>query len=519
MGKIGSIFAVISRVLSMSLTRSLSQLNKLWTLLRRPLTKITGTTREALAKFLAKPKDRTDYVAIGNRLVSKRLLFFIAIGILVSFYFLLSVGIPQMEKWKWWYVDLNIGSAKYQTFQGKARVYSNNKLVFEGDMSGGKMSGYGVQYDQAGNVVYKGHFEASKYTGEGEHYVNNNLVYIGNFENNLYQGQGEQYAANGTLIYSGSFEKGERSGSGIEYDETTGHKIYVGTFTLGKRDGSGQEFLNDGNTLIYEGEFGAGVYRGNGKHYENGLLKYEGEFSQGMYMGEGKLYDLETGNLYYSGEFESGLFDGQGNLYDAKRNVRIYEGSFVKGKRDGEGISYDILGTVNFSGKFKNDNINYVNYLGKNRDMLMESFGKPSYQAYYEDYESGHKYEYLTYSSLGLCMILKAETQTDTITREEVDVYLLERMIMGIDKSPYGVKYNSTREELEESFDTKSFASSKFTISELYKNAFAKLSLPLSGLDETVCMKFLPAENDKYFIRVFYSADGVRITALEVSST
>lgn len=472
------------------------------------LTKVFNKPFELISKFInniirilfTKPTSRKDYVTIGKLYISKKLLTIITLVVIAGLYCLIGYAYPWADG-VLWTSNINVSSEKYKTFSGKARVHDlSGKVVFEGKMDKGNINGYGIQYNSAGELIYKGNYEENKFSGQGESYTDGVLTYKGEFKNNLYEGEGELYAPNGVVIYSGSFIAGQKSGKGTEYTADKGLLSYYGDFLNDQREGEGKAYAEDGKTVIYEGQFIAGEYHGEGKAFEDNKLIYQGGFANGLYKGEGIYFDIESGNMIYNGEFVNGLYEGTGKLYDPTTNMKIYEGSFEAGKREGEGISFDKLGSVSFSGEFKSDSIDYISYIGKSSVDITTDFGKESYRT---EIKNGL---ILTYSNLNVSMIFGIDSTGEN--------YVLNKLIMGMKMPIFGIKANATETEISESLG-ELYSMSKFTFDTTQKKVFGQLGLSLKGSDSTPSEKYLM---DSYYIRLYYSQSKDKIESIEVGT-
>lgn len=492
--------ATFTKTFSGLLNSIKSHLKSLLKVLNKPYQYISKFTSNIFKTLLRKPKDRKDYVSIGKLLVSKKLLIIISIAFVIVVYCLIAYVYPWADG-VLWTANVNVSSEKYKNFSGKVKVHDvSGKVIFEGKMENGSIEGYGKQYNSAGELIYKGNYEQGKFSGQGEAYQNGSLLYKGNFKNNLYEGEGEIYAENGTMIYSGSFVGGQKTGKGNEYTASKGLLSYYGDFANDKREGSGKAYDEDGKTVIYEGQFAADEYQGQGKAYKDNKLIYSGAFEGGQYQGEGIFYDIETGNMIYNGSFVGGLYEGEGKLYDPKTSVKIYEGAFEAGKRQGKGTSYDRLGTVSFTGDFKDDSVDYVSYIGKTEADIIKDFSKESYRTEIKNNLI------LTYSNLNASMIFDVNAKNSG--------YVLTKVILG-NKIPFlGINSTSTPDEINEILGFP-YSTAKFSFDNIYQTVFSQLRSNLKGVQSTQSVKYLMSN---YFIRLYYSQNNDIIECIEIGT-
>ena len=94
-----------------------------------------------------------------------------------------------------------------------------------------------------------GNWLDGKKHGKGIYIWKDNSMYIGEFKNNKMDGYGVCYDNHGNIIYEGEWKNNLVHGKGIYIWEEG--KRYEGEFLHGKKHGDGVFYLN--NELIYEG--------------------------------------------------------------------------------------------------------------------------------------------------------------------------------------------------------------------------------------------------------------------------
>ena len=385
--------------------------------------KFANETSKKVKGFLSgKPKSKEDYVKIGNKYYSRQIAAIMIVLFVVLPIMFLHYGIPAMKGWIW-ESSFTINSKEMENFSGKAKVYSSdNKLIYRGRLSDGRITGYGTLFNKDGGIIYKGNFENEEYSGYGEQYDGNNiLMYKGEFERNRYSGYGELFNnqktiyrgdflsgayngkgklfwENGKIKYNGDFANGKPEGKGIFYDDN-GRILYSGEAIDGKYAGEGTKYFSNGN-INYEGGFNNGLFNGEGKlynrfgrleyeggfvngkfegigtaYYASGKVKYIGSYFQGQFTGNGILYNEENGKKIYDGEFGFGKFDGLGKKYNHSGRL-IYEGDFKYGYFHGIGTLYSDNGAKLYSGSFFENEIDYSSFLGIEITKLREAFGE-----------------------------------------------------------------------------------------------------------------------------------------------
>ena len=370
---------------------------------------IKTSVKDTIAVLKRPPEQKSDYVLIGNKYYAKRLL----IVSVVLFFIVIAVSqtlIIPFVRGRLYTPTVSLTDPILATYSGKIKIVNRNKVtVFEGRMVDGKCQEKGTQFDDMGNLVYKGVFKEDVYSGEGILYAaNGDMIYSGAFENNTFNGIGTLYQANKSILYEGAFENGLFSGSGKLYDPNT-NLIYSGDFSQGLQNGYGVSYFENGliqytgnflngkyhgeGTLmseeglkIYSGQFANGVFEGTGKlFFKNGQLAYEGNFSNAQYNGYGQQYS-EEGKLIYRGDFALGFYSGEGKLYSGDSDALVYDGAFDKSKFNGQGTYY-IQGEKIYQGEWLEGSIAFDGLIGLSssdvRQVFLESGNITQSENYY----------------------------------------------------------------------------------------------------------------------------------------
>ncbi|UJF34099.1 MORN repeat-containing protein [Paenibacillus hexagrammi] len=356
-------------------------------------------------KGILKTKEHSlkNYVLIGSYYISKRLILFVVLAILVLIYFVFINPPAIVNKWLHRVPVLQENTSKLSAFSGSAKVVSadaNTKaryvgdvvdglyagkgklynaagnLVYEGDFDKGQKSGNGTLYDDQGSMLYKGAFAGDTFNGAGTLYTDKQKVlYIGEFQNGKYGGAGKLFADNGDIVYDGAFNAGLYNGAGKLFSPG-GAVLYEGEFAAGEYSGAGKLFDAAGK-LIYEGGFKNGLYSGEGtEYYATGLMKYKGQFLNGAYAGEGAAFD-EKGVQRFKGTFQSGALSGLGEAYDEAGKL-VYQGQFKAGAYDGIGTLFDADGAPLLKSFFAGGQISLQSFLGLPSKKVEDLLGKPA---------------------------------------------------------------------------------------------------------------------------------------------
>ena len=187
----------------------------------------------------------------------------------------------------------------------------NHRKIFEGHYSNGKRNGEEKEYDEDGNLIFKGEFlDGKRWKGHGKEYDEDteNLIF-------------EYELLNGTI-----------TGEGKEYDKINRDLLFSGNHLNGKRNGKGEEC----KYIPYEKRsYDYTSYSLNTNIKQ--ITIFKGEYLDGERK-EGKEYNYE-GRLLCDGGYRNGKKYGIGKIYYNERNDDIlkYEGGFLKGKENGKG--------------------------------------------------------------------------------------------------------------------------------------------------------------------------------------
>jgi antitoxin component YwqK of YwqJK toxin-antitoxin module len=341
-----------------------------------------------------------NYVLMGSYYVSKRLLVFVAIVILVIVYLLFIQPPKFVNKWFNRIPVMQENSSKIAAYSGPAKVVgdnkkaaryeggivdgkysgqgklfgSNGKPTYEGEFDKGNKNGAGTEYNEKGDLLYKGLFAYDVYNGAGtQYYEGKKVQYVGEFQNGKYGGTGKLYAPTGEIIYEGAFGAGRYNGAGKLFSPS-GTVLYEGEFAAGEYNGAGKLF-NKAGLPVYEGGFKNGLYSGEGtEYYANGFVKYKGQFLVGTYSGEGSAFD-EKGLIRYKGTYQNAVANGPGEAYDEAGKL-LYKGDFVNGAYEGIGILYDKDGAPILKSFFAGGRISLQSFIGLSSKKIEDLLGK-----------------------------------------------------------------------------------------------------------------------------------------------
>ena len=128
-------------------------------------------------------------------------------------------------------------------------------MKFKGKYLNGKRNGKGREYNEDGQIIFKGEYlNDLQWNGKGYDSFNNityelkdgkgfvkeyydcskNLKFKGEYLNGQKNGIGKEYNDEGQLIFKGEYINGQKNGFGVEYNEY-GLVKFVGEYINGKK--------------------------------------------------------------------------------------------------------------------------------------------------------------------------------------------------------------------------------------------------------------------------------------------
>lgn len=220
-----------------------------------------------------------------------------------------------------------------------------DNCLYLGATKKGQPHGFGVLIDDNG-WVRVGRFKKGAFEGGDENFLQEKAVegriengilfpdYFGYMKNGEPHGFGIHYNQFGNIEYEGDWKNGVRAGFGRSYNYTGGagavFSYYEGKFSDGKPNGSGklvkciirlsEETLEDEE--VTEIRISDSTQRDTLR-----VLVYEGGWKDGQMHGKGKSYD-EQGNLLYEGSWKNGKYDGKGTIY---KDGKCIQAKFERG--------------------------------------------------------------------------------------------------------------------------------------------------------------------------------------------
>ena len=128
-----------------------------------------------------------------------------------------------------------------------SNYYQNGKLKFEGEYRKGKIWN-GIGYSKKQEQIYS--IENGKGDNINEYDNDGNILYKGQYYNGKRSGKGKEYDIFGQILYEGEYLNGKRNGKGKEYDN--GALVFEGNFLDNKRNGKEKNFLEKKKYFLKE---------------------------------------------------------------------------------------------------------------------------------------------------------------------------------------------------------------------------------------------------------------------------
>ena len=168
-------------------------------------------------------------------------------------------------------------------------LYSNGKVVAEGQYVDNRRSGLWKFYNNAGKVEQTGTYNLGRPDGLWKWYYDNNAILR---EEEYFQGKRDgaytEYSLNGDIITQGEYSDGEKNG---EWKYKSGDYTEEGKYIIGLKDGAWKAYYPD-SKLKFKGNFVQGNPEGQQNYYyENGRIKEDQYFQMGIREKTWKKYD------------------------------------------------------------------------------------------------------------------------------------------------------------------------------------------------------------------------------------
>lgn len=199
---------------------------------------------------------------------------------------------------------------------------TTDPIIYKGEFKYGEPHGYGITYDNNGDILYEGFVERYiyGYNGSGTLYIKNKGRYNGQFVNGKIEGYGTLYDTNGSVICQGNWENGtfvnqnssSNSSSALAGAIIAGAAIYeVGKLIFGGASSSSSSSSSSGSSTSTNDNNQTSCWqykRTTTIHYQSN------DYSAKVYL---KLENLHEVTIFYYGDdnhkegwyyFDDGVF-------------------------------------------------------------------------------------------------------------------------------------------------------------------------------------------------------------------
>ena len=289
------------------------------------------------------------------------------------------------------------GEYKNKKRNGFGKEYCKGKLIFEGQYKDGLKNGPGKAYDDNGKLIFEGiYLNGAEWEGQGQ-IVNTSseeekVIYYGKITEGKINGYGRKVDLKSVTEYEGNFIKGKKWGHGKELRFSK--LVYEGEFKDDKRSGYGKEYDHHEN-IIFEGQFLDGKrWEGFGKEIKNYDIVFEGEYKKGKRNGKGKEYYFDKLGTKFIGNYLDGERSGKGIEYFENGKIKFTGDFFKGGYNNGKGYNInreEIFEIKNGEGNIKiynNENKiefegEYKNYRYWNGKISSYEYGNLIYELFY----------------------------------------------------------------------------------------------------------------------------------------
>ena len=233
---------------------------------------------------------------------------------------------------------------------GPCILYSENyRVAFCGSMDRGVKHGIGREFDDRGNVVFAGAFEAGVKVSnliplefmpgfyEERSIRNNHTISIAQYNEKVTAKNGLCYEFRDDRIFAiYDYVDNERCTVHCQFNgrimtkfDEDGCRRYEGAFEDSidrnyPRSGEGKEFAPNGTTLVYRGEFIHDKRSGYGLSFQNNQCLYDGSWQNDFPNGYGVYY--ANGSILYKGEWHFGYFSVNDHTWFDYASASLFPG-------------------------------------------------------------------------------------------------------------------------------------------------------------------------------------------------
>ena len=143
--------------------------------------------------------------------------------------------------------EVGSGMFKKCSYWGKGLFYFDQHTWYKGQIANNQFVGDG-EYHFNDDLYMTGRFTNNNLNGKIKLYSKQKLLYEGPYSPEGFSGEGCEYYPDGRIMYEGNFSKGLRNGKGTLHFENGSY--YVGCFKFGYISGKGSVYDKDGNLLF-----------------------------------------------------------------------------------------------------------------------------------------------------------------------------------------------------------------------------------------------------------------------------
>ena len=217
---------------------------------------------------------------------------------------------------------------KGKKWNGKIKRYNNDTVIkLEGVYLNGKLWN-AKRYDSKNNILYE--------IKDGKGYIkefdfDDKLIFEGEFSNGKINGIGKESNYEGEIKFEGTYFDGKRWTGKLKEDNSDIFELNNGKgYMMGYFDDSEFEFEEEYvNGINIKKNSTTNVFT------EDKIYKFESEYMNGIRHGKGKEYD-EYGNLSFDGEYINGKKRKGKNYYKLDLDKLMEEFEYINNKKNGE---------------------------------------------------------------------------------------------------------------------------------------------------------------------------------------
>ena len=133
------------------------------------------------------------------------------------------------------------------------------------------------EYDNNGNLKFKGYYLNDEKNGKAKEYIDGKLVFEGQYLKGKKSGKCIEYKYQQIVTFDGIYIEGNKRFGKIKEYDLNNNLIFDGELKFGKREDYGKEYDKNSN-IKFDGQYLNGLRNLKGKEFKDGKLIFEGKY-------------------------------------------------------------------------------------------------------------------------------------------------------------------------------------------------------------------------------------------------